>query len=299
MAGVPIAVLTGDGPIQNAIADGRGGWFVAGAFTMLGGRTQRGLAHVLPGGKVDPVWQGALGAGSRPTILAVARSAVEAPQNGVLYASAWIDDRNRSEFAAFDAVTGRPRPVPAIPETYGIDALAVTGNELLVAQDTGAAPRAPSCLHAFDTRTGAPLKGFAVMVRMQPELGCIESLVPAAGRVYLAGYFQQVDGVPRPGLALIDAHTGALDRRFRPPPAACGPGAPRGAGGCYGVVHRVIPQPGRGTIVALTDPGGPVVLDARTGAPRPAALTPAAQAAIRQTALSVVSGSETLTATSR
>jgi hypothetical protein len=218
--------------------------------------TERGLAHVLASGAVDAGWHGSLTSGSKPTVLAVAP--------GVLYASAWIGDTDRSELAALDAATGTPRMPPAVPP-YGIDAMAVAGDELIVAQDTGAAANAPSCLRAFDARTAAPLPRFAAIVRMTPELGCIESLTAAGAAVYLAGYFQRVDGVQRPGIARIDARTGALDRSWRPPPPNCHtPGAPRGPSGCYSVAHRIVLAPG--AVVVAVDPGGPVALDPVTGA---------------------------------
>jgi hypothetical protein len=229
-AGAPVATITGDGTIGSAIADGRGGWFVAGAFTRLDGVPARGLAHVLHGGRVDGAWRGALAAGSRPTLLALAANGPPGTSTGVLYAAAWIDDEDRSEFAALDAVTGRPRPVPAVSELYGIDALAVVGDELLVAQATGASPRAPSCLHAYDTHTGRPVPGFRVEVHMQPELGCIMRLTPAGANVAVTGYFRRIDGVPSNGSALIDATTGALRHARGPVRPASAPAGVRSGG---------------------------------------------------------------------
>jgi hypothetical protein len=119
---------------------------------------------------------------------------------------------------------------------YIIDGIAIYGDELLVARDAGSAAPAPSCLTAYDARTGAPWPGFRAEIRMTPELGCINDLAAAGRYVYVAGFFNSVNGVPAPGLVRIYATTGAVDRGWRPAVPSCAgvTGAPRGSNGCDG-----------------------------------------------------------------
>ena len=49
-SGRVLAHLTANGAVVAALADGRGGWFVGGSFTRLGGRRRVALAHLLPSG---------------------------------------------------------------------------------------------------------------------------------------------------------------------------------------------------------------------------------------------------------
>ena len=119
---------------------------------------------------------------------------------------------------------------------YIVNGIAIEGDELLVARDTGGAPAAPSCLTAYDARTGAPWPGFRADIHMTPELGCINDLAAARPHLYVAGFFNSVNGVAAPGLARIYAATGAVDRAWRPTVANCAgvAGAPRGRNGCDG-----------------------------------------------------------------
>lgn len=119
---------------------------------------------------------------------------------------------------------------------YIIDGIAADGDELLVAREPGVGAAAPSCLTAYDARTGAPWPGFRADIHMTPELGCINDLAAAGPYIYVAGFFNSVDGAATPGLARIDAATGAVDHNWRPTVASCGgvAGTPRGPNGCDG-----------------------------------------------------------------
>jgi hypothetical protein len=119
---------------------------------------------------------------------------------------------------------------------YIIDGIAADGDELLVARETGDAAAAPSCLTAYDARTGAPWPGFRADIHMTPELGCVNDLAAAGPYIYVAGFFNSINGVATPGLARIYAATGAVDHNWRPTVASCVgvTGAPRGPNGCDG-----------------------------------------------------------------
>jgi len=124
---------------------------------------------------------------------------------------------------------------------YRIDRIASDSDELLVARETGVAAQAPSCLTAYDARTGAPWPSFRADIHMTPELGCINDLAAGGPYIYVAGFFNSVNGVATPGLARIYAATGAIDRNWRPTMRSCVgvAGAPRGPNGCDGDVLGV------------------------------------------------------------
>jgi hypothetical protein len=251
-----VTTLTGDGPIATAVADGKGGWFLAGSFAQLDGTPEHGLAHVLATGAVDPKWSGTLTSSGQT---ALAASATE------LYAAGSIADTDRSTLVALDAATGRPgAPLRASPPGP-ISALALIGDRLLVATSTITDPRRPSCLEAADPHTGKPDPGYGALVPVAPELGCVQALVPDGAQLYLAGHFQSVAGAPRAGLARIDGGTGTLDTSWRPRSQPCP--------SCPGLVYDV--AIGGGHVFAATARPGVLALSLTTGAREPGWAAPA------------------------
>ncbi len=60
--GVPVNASTGapaatypkvNGTVYAVCADGSGGWFIGGSFSLVGGVARRNLAHIISGGSVD------------------------------------------------------------------------------------------------------------------------------------------------------------------------------------------------------------------------------------------------------
>src|SRR5262249_45463981 len=45
-----------NGPVYAVVADGSGGWFIAGTFRQVGTVARSGLAHILNNGTVDATW---------------------------------------------------------------------------------------------------------------------------------------------------------------------------------------------------------------------------------------------------
>lgn len=209
-------------------------------------RTQRAPAH-----RRSP----ALAATHRPALLietlAGTKTASVTVNKDVNYV---VADPNGGWFiaGAFTRVDGVPAPTLArlLPSGavdrrwlavrshpyYIINRIAADGDELFVARETGDAAEAPSCLTAYDARTGAPWPRFRADIHMTPELGCINDLAAAGSDIYVAGFFNAVNGVATPGLARIYAASGAVDRNWRPMVASCAgvPGVPRGPNGCDG-----------------------------------------------------------------
>lgn len=251
-----VATLAGDGPVSAAVPDGRGGWYVAGSFTRLAGQPEHGIAHLLANATVDSNWHAALRSSGR-TALAASPT--------IVYAAGSIGDTGRSTLLAFDATTGAVRSRLRAPTAGPVTALALAGNRLIVAGGGGSRP---TCVAALDTATGRPAPDFSVTVPMQPELGCAGPIRVDGQRLYLAGYFQSVDGVRRPGLARIDARSGALDRAWQPPSPACRqPGQPRGPNGCDGITYDVAFAPEQVFVGGFRP--GVVALSEATGVPQP------------------------------
>jgi hypothetical protein len=106
--GVPINTSTGqpvsvfpkiNGRVDAVCADGNGGWFVGGYFSIVGGVARNSIAHILSNGSVDPAWDP--NANSEVLALAISGTAVYA---GGAFNN--IGGQNRQSIAALDATTG-------------------------------------------------------------------------------------------------------------------------------------------------------------------------------------------------
>jgi hypothetical protein len=90
-----------NGPVYSAAPDGRGGWYIGGAFSSVGGVVRSNLAHVLADNRVDPLWNPEPN-GSNVVIRVAA---------GTVYvggAFTRIGSATRNRIAALDATTGEP-----------------------------------------------------------------------------------------------------------------------------------------------------------------------------------------------
>ncbi len=85
--------------VTACVADGSGGWYIAGVFTEVGGLARNGLAHILGSGTVDAAWDP--GADQVILTLAVSGSAVYA---GGVFST--IGGVSRYGIAKLDKVTG-------------------------------------------------------------------------------------------------------------------------------------------------------------------------------------------------
>lgn len=211
LARVPINEL-----LTSAVPDGRGGWYVGGFFTRIGGQPRRGLARVLPNGVVDPGFQVPVTSsrGNRVSVGALARA------GHLLYvgcACGLVGGMRRPGLAAIDL---RTRAVLRSfePGTYiDIQRLAVTRRHLLVARQFSYPVPGVS---ALDLRTGAPDRDWDPRFKLIGDAGGFHALVVRGSRVYVAGSFR-VSGLPRNGLVALEARTGAPDPAWAPEPPDC------------------------------------------------------------------------------
>ncbi|MBD0328794.1 MAG: PQQ-binding-like beta-propeller repeat protein [Thermoleophilia bacterium] len=225
----PVQPLRADGIITSAVADGRGGWFVAGGFTRINGERRAHLAHLLADGSIDPDWTPSL-AGRAPAHYTWARLALA---DGRLYVAGtfeMVNGERRGQVVALDAATGAIAPEwrGLVDAVDALTTVAVSSGRLWVGLGGGAlvAGEPVRCLVVLDGQTGVPEAAIRPALEPSGDLPCVQAIVANAGRVYVAGHFPAVDGTQRPGIAALDSESGRLLAAFDPPALACD--------GCFG-----------------------------------------------------------------
>jgi len=197
------------GYVYSIAADGKGGWFLSGNFTSVGGVPRYCLAHVLPDGSVGP-WN------PNPNFVPYGTGELLVSGNTVYVSGgfATISGKPRQYIAALDAVTGEALDWDARPNglTYP---LAIRGNTLYVggyySQIGG---QARNNIAAIDAMTGEATD-------WNPDAdGGVGTAFIRDSSVYVGGQFTHIGGQPRLGLAELSQRTG-LATDWNPSP---GPG---------------------------------------------------------------------------
>jgi hypothetical protein len=213
ITGKALVAFRVNNPIRTATADGQGGWYIGGGFIHVEGRLRKRLAHIHADGTVDSTWRPEAN-GNGVSVTSVARI------KSRLYVSgdfARLDRRPRLHLGALDVATGKLlswQPAPKAAPGYTV-LLAAHGQLYLggYAFDPSA-----SGLIALDPRTGRSSPAWHGRVDTSNiEGGSVRILLSHAGRLYFAGMFGKVDGNAVPGLAAVDARTGALAHDWKPP----------------------------------------------------------------------------------
>jgi hypothetical protein len=209
--------------ITQAVSDGHGGWYVAGAFTKLAGVREDSAAHILANGTVDRRWRArttplavAALAATRETVYMAITSSTGSASDGA--PPAGPSGYSPTRLVAFSARTGAAEAAPGNPR-YPIITMAAIGNRLLIGQGAGSGPHVPSCLLAYDTTTRRAVPGFHAEIHLAAgDEGnpCIGALLIRGEQLYVGGAFDHVDGTARASLARLDLETGALDLGWRP-----------------------------------------------------------------------------------
>ena len=165
-----------------AAPDGRGGWFIAGSFTHLDGVSERGIAHVLADGTIDPHWHGTLASSGRSALVAAGNT---------LYAAGSIGDTDRSRvLVALDAINrcadgDRSRRRRGRSAPWRVDGTRPDRSRHRPApcvRDRAASRRST-------TGSGRPQSAFAADIRPAPEQGCIGAMRLHGASLYIAGAF--------------------------------------------------------------------------------------------------------------
>ena len=187
--------LAAGSDVYSAIPDGAGGWYAGGPFSSFGGLLRRGVVHILANGRVDPGFTADLNGGG-----AVFSMALNGSQLIIAGVFSTVNLVPRNGLAWVNAATGQVLAIaPAVSGRYTTQ----LGNTLFVAGTN---------VSAVNASTGAALPGFATAITG----GSVEAMAGDGTSLYIGGSFTAVNGVPRSGLARIDAATGFLDPSWTP-----------------------------------------------------------------------------------
>jgi hypothetical protein len=178
---------------QDVVADGNGGWFVAGP----------GLSHLLPNGRADPAWRSGVRGRLAFGTLQLA--------GGRLFVSDWF------HVIALDPRTGARLWISPEVRSGRIGAVAASRSVVYVGgqfKRVGRAQRRD--LAALDARTGRVLPWRAPSFTYPNSDGYVTILALAPQRLYVGGWFTSVGGKPREsGVASLRPDTGEVTS-FRP-----------------------------------------------------------------------------------
>jgi PQQ-like domain len=247
-----LATIRVNQPIRTAIADGRGAWFIGGGFIRATGVLRKRLARIGADGRLDPLWKPEAN-GNRVSVTSLARIGGRVYVGGDF---ATLQHRPRLWVGAFDSHSGRL--LPWKPLRGGINyPVLLTGPDRVYLAGYGV--QGTSGLAALRPDDGRPAPEWhAIVDTSNIEGGGVRAIARLDGRLYIAGRFSKVDGVPTPGLAALNARTGRLFRDWRPRRR------PRYCSGCSDVSSLAA---GRGLVFAGVR-GAVLALDPRSGATR-------------------------------
>ena len=199
--------------VRRVVSDGRGGFFIAGAFTCVGGDggddgdcTDAGefaanrMAHLNADGSIDTAFN------PQPNgdVLALVRD------GGTLYVGGdftEIGGASRARVAALDAAGRATAFNPQANNTV----LALTphgGRVYMSGTFTAVGGQGRAGLAAAEAGTGA-LTAWAPVTTWTSQQGVISTIVPSARGIQLGGQIQTVGGQPATGLTAVTADTGA------------------------------------------------------------------------------------------
>ncbi|MBI5095271.1 MAG: hypothetical protein HZB26_22910, partial [Candidatus Hydrogenedentes bacterium] len=253
--GVPLDIATGlpvgvypkvNDTVCVCVADGSGGWYIGGLFTVVGNVARNHIAHILADGSVDAAWNP--NAPSPPTTPYPAVVETLLVAGDVIYVGGTfssIGGQPRNGLAALDRATGlatdwNPDAAtwhPLVPVL--ISTLALSGNTVYVGGGfVSIGGQTRNGLAALDTSTGLATDWDPKLLYDSGPIiespGGIVTLAVSGGVVYVAGAFQIIGGQARNGLAALDVSTG-LATAWDPNVAnAFGPYAP------YTMVRKLV-----------------------------------------------------------
>src|ERR1043165_9758272 len=205
-----------NGGIFAVVADGSGGWFIAGDFTAVGGIARTNLAHVRADMTVDPVFRpnpdGILTNDlAHHGLFALLRNENVLYVGGVFTNIAGV---SRSGLAAVDTSTGA-----LLPWNGNVDgevyALALQNDRLIVGGTFSAVGGAARTnLAAVDALTGTVLSWNPSVTASNAVTGStlasVNAFAISGDTLFVAGDYDHVNGTPRNHIAAVDVNSGAL-----------------------------------------------------------------------------------------
>ena len=199
--------------VQQTVGDGRGGFFIAGSFTCVGGDggddgdcTDSGefaanrLAHLNADGSIDTAFN------PQPNgdVLALARDGATLYVGGEFTS---IGGAARGRVAALDA-SGRATAFDPHANDSVFTLTPSGGRVYMAGSFTAVGGQARAGLAAADAETGA-LTAWAPVTTWLSQQGVINTIVPTARGIQIGGQIQTVGGQPATGLTAVTADTGA------------------------------------------------------------------------------------------
>ena len=183
------------GTVNAVCSDGKGGWFVGGAFSSVGGVARNNIAHILSNGSVDPAWD----PNAYNSVYSLAVSGTTVYVGGDFTT---IGGQSRNRIAALDATTGLAAAWAPNADSV-VYSIALSGATVYAGGrfDT-IGGQARNRLAALDATTGNVLA-------WDPNAdSVINSLAVSGATVYAGGAFTGIGGQSRNYIAALDATTG-------------------------------------------------------------------------------------------
>jgi len=205
--GVPIGAESGlpeaaypkvTGFVSAVVPDGLGGWYIGGDFTRVGRSERNRLAHILPDGSLDPLWNPSPWGDN----ISVSEIVVSGSTVYVAGRFTGIGGAERQNIAALDALTGLSTAWN--PGANGpVYALAVSGSTVYVGGlFTGIGGAERQNIAALEATTG-------LATAWNPGAnGGVSPLAVSGSTVYVGGLFTSIGGAERQKIAALDATTG-------------------------------------------------------------------------------------------
>jgi hypothetical protein len=218
-SGVPLDAATGlppssfarvtDGPVDVAVPDGGGGWFIGGEFTRVNGVVRSGLAHLLPDQTLSS-WDPNLinippNSSARPGFVYALVLSGSTLYVGGAFTS--IEGQARNHAAAIDVATGNVTGWD--PNIDGdVYALAISGSLVYVGGTfSSVGGQLRSRLAAVDAASGAVTSwNPSPSASLTPT---IFSIVASGSTVFVGGTFTTIGFRSRSNVAALDAATGS------------------------------------------------------------------------------------------
>jgi hypothetical protein len=197
-----------DGLVYACVSDGRGGWYLGGNFSHVGGIPRRNLVHLDASLNVtgwDP--------GPEGEVYAIAVHGASVFVGGTLLR---VKGQTRNCLAEIDARTGActafnlniPEAEPNRTPPY-VKTLLLSGNKLYMGGHFFAVSGQPRVAVAcIDLTTGAPTPWNPQLSESTNSLN-VRSIVKTAHSIVFAGHFYKVRGATRNNVAEVDTTTGA------------------------------------------------------------------------------------------
>ncbi len=202
-----------NGTTQVMVEDPNGGWFVAGQFDGGGDFPNQLIARLHPDGTVDQDWEVTFD--GNVTFI----SDILVHDDHLYIAGRFGEIQGSSDHAALARLTldGELDEDfnPEIPENpsqiTNVDSILASGDHLYVGGNFVVSGDSDVNIGVIDAETGEHIQTFDAATD-----GRVTAMLLQDDQLYISGRFEEVNNTPRPGLALLDADTGALDTTFTP-----------------------------------------------------------------------------------